>query len=173
MPVSGLCSSSADAKSKFSCASPCFESFQCLQLFEFLNFIFKAAQSLDQRDPITQLANGDPVPAALGPTWSHNGPHLFEGSAYKRSSLVLGDLTLLLVAPRPEPLWPLPTPRDSFPFGLPSPCAFMFSSPFPAASIFVHLLAWGVNANEHDEIFLNCSCCLISVLSNTSPFRTQ
>lgn len=86
-----------------------------------------------------QAANGGLVLAALGPMWSHNGPYLFEGQAYKRSSLVLGVLTLLLVAPHLEPLCPLPTCGDSFPFGLPSPCVFMLSLPFPSASIFVHL----------------------------------
>ena len=108
------------------------------QLFEFLIFIFEAAQSLDLRDPITQLANGDPVPAALDPTWSHNVPYLFEGPAYKRSSLTLGVLTLLLVAPHLDPFCPLPACGDSFPFGLPFPCVFVLSLPVPSASIFVH-----------------------------------
>lgn len=97
-----------------------------------------AAQRLDPRDPITQLANGDPVPAALGPTWSHNGPYIFKGLAYKRSSLVLGVSALLLVAPHLEPLCPLPTYGDSFPFGLLSRCVFMLSSPVPSAFSFVH-----------------------------------
>lgn len=36
------------------------------QVFEFLSFMFRTAKSLDLRDPITQLANSDPVPAAMG-----------------------------------------------------------------------------------------------------------
>ena len=51
---------------------------------------------------------------------------------------MLEVLTLLLVALHLEPLGPLPTCGDSFPFGLPSPCVFMLSLPFSSASIFVH-----------------------------------
>lgn len=119
------------------------------QLFEFLNFIFKAAQSVDLGDLVTQLDNSDPVTATLGPTWSHNGPYLFEGPAYKSSSLVLGVLTLLLVDPHLEAFCPLSTCGDSFPFGLPSPCVFMLSLPFLSFLYFcsLFLLAWGVNTN--------------------------
>lgn len=75
--------------------------------------MFRAAQSLDPRDPTTQLANSDPVPAAMGPVWSHNGPYIFEGPVYKKSSLVLVVLTFLPVAPHLETFCPFPTCGDS------------------------------------------------------------